>query len=123
VDEFDQAESSGETDDRSEVSGCLFAAECDTLEAFDASHALLDASAGFVERLGEELRLVLFVGLMRDHRGNAARPCRCAISLAGIALVANGGARPNIRTDVEQRFEKRRVGGLATGQIESDDVA
>jgi hypothetical protein len=29
----------------------------------------------------------------------------------------------NIRADVEQRFEMRRVGSLAAGQIESDDVA
>jgi hypothetical protein len=58
-----------------------------------------------------------------DHRGDAARSCRRAIYLAGVALVADGDARLNIWADVEQRFEMRRVGSLATGQIEGDDVA
>jgi hypothetical protein len=57
---------------------------------------------------------------VRDY-GHAARSCCVAIDLADISLVADGGARPNIRTDVEQ-LDMRRVGGLASGQIESDDV-
>ncbi len=60
---------------------------------------------------------------MRDYRGDAARSCRRAVGLAGVTLVADGGAGLNIRADVEQRFEVRRVGSLAAGQIESDDVA
>jgi hypothetical protein len=58
-----------------------------------------------------------------DHRRDPARSCCRAIGLAGIALVANCGARLNIRADVEQRFEMWRVGGLAAGQIERDEVA
>ena len=60
---------------------------------------------------------------MRDHWDDAARSCRCAIGLAGVALVTDSGARLNIWADIEQRFEIRRVGSLAAGQIESDDVA
>ena len=72
VDEFDQAKTCGETDDGSKVSGGLFAAQGDALEVFDASYALLDTSAGFVEGLSEELRFVFLVGFVRDHRGDAA---------------------------------------------------
>ena len=60
---------------------------------------------------------------MRYHRGDATRSCRRAVGLAGVSLVADGGARLNIRADIEQRFEVRRVGSLAAGQIESDDVS
>ena len=62
MDEFDQAEACGETDDGSEVSGCLFAAKGDALEAIDASRALLElvaAMAGLraiVWRLAKEVR-------------------------------------------------------------------
>lgn len=43
VDEFDQAEASGETDDSSKISFRLFAAGRNPFEAFEASEALLDA--------------------------------------------------------------------------------
>jgi hypothetical protein len=39
VDEFDQAEASGETDDSSKISFRLFAAKRDPFEAFEASEA------------------------------------------------------------------------------------
>jgi hypothetical protein len=93
------------------------------LNRFDAPHALLDTSAGFIERPGEELRFVFLIGLVRDGWGDAARSRRRAVRLAGVALVTDSGARLNIRADVEQHFEMRRVGSLAAGQIESDDVA
>jgi hypothetical protein len=123
VDEFDQAKGCGETDDRPEISGCLFAAESDPLEAFETSEALFDSCAGLVERLGEKGGLVLFVSFVRDHRSNAAGPRRRAICLAGITLVTNGGAGLDVRPDVEQGFEVAGVRGFAARQVEGDDVA
>ena len=79
--------------------------------------------AGLVERAREEVGLVLLIGLVRDHGRDAARSRRRAVGLAGVALVADDGAGLNVRPDIEQRFEMRRVGSLAAGQIESDDVA
>jgi len=84
---------------------------------------LLDTGASFVERPGEELGFVFLICLVRDDRGDAARFGRRAVGLAGVALVTDSGARLNIRADVEQQFEMRRIGSLAAGQIESDDVA
>jgi len=123
VDEFDQAQAGGEADDGSEVTGGFFAAQCDAFEALEPAEAVLDAGAGLVERPGEEGRLVLFIGFVRDHRRDAARPCGGAIGLAGIALVGDGGARRDIGPDIEQGLEMRRVGFLAAGQVEADDVA
>jgi hypothetical protein len=60
---------------------------------------------------------------VRDDRSNAAPSCRLAVGFAGVAFVANGGARLNVRPDVEQSFEMPRIGGLAARQVESDDVA
>ena len=60
---------------------------------------------------------------MRDDRGDAARPCRLAIGLAGVAFVADDGAGPNVGSDVEQGLEVTPIGGFAAGQIEGDDVA
>ena len=40
-----------------------------------------------------------------------------------VALVADCGARRDVRADIEQRFEVRRVGSLAAGQIEGDGTA
>jgi hypothetical protein len=34
----------------------------------------------------------------------------------------NDGSRLNVRSDIEQDVEMRRVGGLAAGQVEGDDV-
>jgi len=84
---------------------------------------LLDTGARLVERLGEEGLRVLLVGLVRDHRGNAASPRCGAIGLAGIALVAQRGARRDVGPYVEQGLEAGCVGNLAAGQIERDDVA
>jgi len=60
---------------------------------------------------------------VRDDRSDAARPRRFAIGLAGIALVADDGARLNVGADVEQNVEMLRVGGLAARQVEGDDIA
>jgi hypothetical protein len=58
-----------------------------------------------------------------DDRSNAALSSRLAVGFAGVAFVADGGARPNVRPDVDQSFEVTRIGGLAARQVESDDVA
>ena len=60
---------------------------------------------------------------MRDDRRDAARPCRLAVGLAGVAFVADDGAGLNVGSDVEQGFEVTPVEGFAAGQIEGDDVA
>src|SRR5579883_3399972 len=71
VDELYQAKASSETDDRSEVSLCLFASQGDPFEALEPAEALFDASASLVEGFCEEGWPVLFVGLVRDHGSNA----------------------------------------------------
>ena len=113
----------GEADDRAEIPCGLFASQSDALEALEPPEALLDPSARLVERLGEEGRRVLLVGLVRDHRGDAASPGGGAIGLAGIAFVAQCGAWGDVRPYVEQGLEAGCVGNLAAGQIERDDVA
>jgi hypothetical protein len=42
---------------------------------------------------------------------------------AGVAFVADDEAGLNVGPDVEQGFEVTPVEGLATGQVEGDDVA
>jgi hypothetical protein len=101
----------------------LFASERDALEALEPSDALLDAGAGLVEGAGEESRFVLFVGLVGDDESDAAPPRRFAIGLAGVAFVADDGARPNVGADIEQGFEVTPVERLAAGQVEGDDIA
>ena len=101
----------------------LFATQRDAFEALEPSDALLDTRAGLVEGAGEEGRNVLFVGLVRNDGSDAARPRRFAIGLAGVAFVADDGARLNVGADVEQNVEKTRVGGFAAGQVEGDNIA
>ena len=60
---------------------------------------------------------------MGDHGSNAARSRGVPVGLAGVAFVADDGARLNVGSDVEQGFEVTPVGGFATGQVEGDDVA
>ena len=59
VDGFDKDEREGEGDEGSVVLGGLLAAERHALEAFELTNKLLDASAGPIERFGEEPRPVL----------------------------------------------------------------
>lgn len=84
---------------------------------------MLDAPARFVEGPGEEGRLILFVGLVRNDRSDAACPCRSPVRLAGIALVGDGGTRGYVRSDGEQGLEVGAVGRFAAGQVEGDQVA
>ena len=60
---------------------------------------------------------------MRNDGSYAARPSRFAVGFAGVAFVADDGARPNVGSDVEQNVEVTRVGGFAAGQVEGDDIA
>ncbi len=123
MDELYQAKASSETDDRSEVSLCLFASQGDPFEALEPAEALFDASASLVEGFCEEGWPVLFVGLVRDHGSNAPFPRRLAVRPAGIAFVAHDSARLYVGSDIEQGFEMARIGSLAAGQVEADDRA
>ncbi len=76
---------------------------------------MLDTSARLVERLGEESLRVLLIGLVRDHRGDAASPRGGAIGLAGIAFVAQCGAWGDVRPYVEQGLEAGCVRNLTAG--------
>ena len=60
---------------------------------------------------------------MRNDGSYAARPSRFAVGFAGVAFVADDGARPNVGSDVEQNVEVTRVGGFAACQVEGDDIA
>lgn len=123
VDEFDQAEPCGECDDRSEVCCGFLTSEGNALETLEPSDTLLDAGSGLVEGPGEEGRLVLFVDFVRDHGRDATPSRRVSVGFAGVAFVADDGARLDVRADVEQSFEVTPIGRLAAGQIKGDDVA
>ena len=45
------------------------------------------------------------------------------IGVAGVAFVADDGARLDVGSDVERGFEVTPVEGFAAGQIKGDDVA
>ena len=66
---------------------------------------------------------VALVGFVRNDRSYAARPSRFAVGFAGVAFVADDGARPNVGSDVEQNVEVTRVGSFAACQVEGDDIA
>ena len=59
---------------------------------------------------------------MRDDGSYAARPSRFAVGFAGVAFVADDGARLNVGPDIEQGFEVTPVEGFAAGQVEGDDI-
>ena len=93
------------------------------LKSLRRADTLLDASTVLVEGSREEGRLVFFVSFVRDDWGDAARPCRLAVGLAGVAFVGDGGAGLDVGSDVEQGFEVTPVGSFSAGQVEGDDVA
>ena len=76
---------------------------------------MFDTGASLVEGLGEEGWPVSLVGLVGNYRGNAARPRRSAIGLAGITFVAQRGARRDVRPYVEQGLEAGCVRNLSAG--------
>ncbi len=55
-------------------------------------------------------------------RALAARSCRFAIGLAGVAFVADDGAGLNVGPEVEQDLEVTPVEGFAPRQVEGDDI-
>jgi hypothetical protein len=87
----------------------LFATQRNAFEAFEPSDALLDARTRLVESSREEGWFVALVGFVRNDGSNAALPGRLAIGLAGVAFVADDGARLNVGSDVEQNIEMTRV--------------
>jgi hypothetical protein len=67
--------------------------------------------------------LFFSLALWGDDGSDAARSRGVPVGLAGVAFVADDGARLNVRSDVEQGFEVTPVEGFAAGQVEGDDVA
>jgi len=57
---------------------------------------------------------------MRNGWTNSAFSRRLAIGFRVIALVGDDGARRDVGTDVEQRFEMAAVALFTAGQIEAD---
>lgn len=60
---------------------------------------------------------------MRDDGDRSAFARRLPVGLAGIPLVADRGARVDIGSEPEQDRKVRRVGFLASCQVEGDRVA
>jgi hypothetical protein len=123
VDGFDQDEAANEGDQGAIVLGGLFAAQGEALEAFELSHGVLDAGAGFVEGFGKEGGLVGGIGTMRDDRTDAALAGGLAVGLGIVALVGDCGAGPDVRSDVEQNLKLPAVAGLTAGQMEVERQA
>ena len=103
--------------------GGFLTSERDALEAFEFAHGLLDTGSAAIERLGKECRLVLGIRLDGDDGADATLPSEGAIGFAVIAFVADGGARHDLRPEVEQDREVSAVAGLSWGQIEGDGQA
>lgn len=57
---------------------------------------------------------------MRNDGCDPAFAASGAIGPAIVAFVGDCGARCDVRAEIEQRLEVRRVGLLAAGQIEGD---
>lgn len=92
-------------------------------ESLDPPDGLLDAGAALVKRPGEEGRLVLLIGLVRNDRDDAALPRRPAVGFAGVALVADRSARIDVGAEPEQDREVRGITLLAAGQVEGEGMA
>lgn len=60
---------------------------------------------------------------MRNDRDDAARARCLPVGLAGVALVADSGARIDIGAEPEQDREIRRIALFASGQVEGDGMA
>jgi hypothetical protein len=117
VDGFDQDEAADQGDEGAIVLGGLFAPQSDALEALDLAVGLLDARAAFVQDAWEEFRSCE-IGSVGDHRADAAITCGLPIGCGIVALVRDGGARRDVGTKIEQRFEVAAIAGFATGQME-----
>ena len=58
---------------------------------------------------------------MGDDGSDAARSRSVPVGFAGVAFVADDGARLNVRSDVEQGLEVTPVGGFAASQVEGEN--
>src|SRR3954452_15410245 len=92
----------------------------EALELFDA---LLDAGASAVERFRKESGSVLGIRLGGNDGADAAGSGGLAVGLAVVALVADNGARRDVRPEVEQDREVPAVARLPGGQVEGDRQA
>ena len=123
VDGFDQDEAEGERDEGTVIARSLLATKGDALEALEFADGLLDARPRFVEDFREESGSVGCSRAMRNDRTNAALAGAVAIGFGVVTFVGDGGARQNIRSDVEQEFEVAAVAGFAPGQMEGERQA
>ena len=116
VDGFGEDEHKAESDEGSVVPGGFLATQSNALEALELSDALLDAGASAVERFREESGPVLGVRLRWNDGADAAGSGGLAVGLAVVALVADNGARRDVRPEVEQDREVPAVARLPGGQ-------
>ena len=123
VDGFGEDEHEAESDEGSVVPGGFLATESNALEALELSDALLDAGASAVERFRKESGSVLGIRLGGNDRADAAGSGGLAVGLAVVALVADNGARRDVRPEVEQDREVPAVARLPGGQVEGDRQA
>ena len=112
VDGFDDDETECKGHDGAEVSVCLLAPQRHAFEAFEFANRLLDAGACPIERLRKESGPVPLIGLVRDHRSDAALATGFAIAPAGVSLVGHGCTRRDLRSKIEQGREFRAVARL-----------
>ena len=123
VDGFGEDEHEAESDEGSVVPGGFLATESNALEALELSDALLDAGASAVERFRKESGSVLGIRLGGNDGADAAGSGGLAVGLAVVALVADNGARRDVRPEVEQDREVPAVARLPGGQVEGDRQA
>ena len=123
VDGFDQDEGTDEGNERTVVSGCLFTAQGNALEAFDFAHRLLDARASPVEQFGEETGFIFCSRSVGNGGAYATLARSVAVGFGVVSFIGERGARRDVRTDVEQSLELRAVAGLPAGQEERDRQA
>lgn len=93
------------------------------LKRFSLPTACSMRAAALVDCFCEACGLSLFIGLVRDHGNCATATCSLPVGLAGISLVAHHRAWLDIGTERKQDGKVRRVGFLATGQVESNRMA
>ena len=125
MDGFHQDESEDKGDEGAEVASRFLASESDAFEALELADELLDAGAGPIEDLRQRTRGGFFSLALCGITGvdAAARgPPRGWLAIR-VALVADGGARLDVGTEVEEDLEQRAVAGLAAGQVEGERQA
>ena len=123
MDGFDADESGRDFEEGSEISGGLFASERDAFETLELSDGLPDAGSGLVEQLGKEDRAGFDVLSEGDGGKRALVSDGLPVGGAVIALVGESGSELPFRPQVEQDRQMRRVGRLASRQIEGERMA